>query len=35
MQYKKFGENFLGEKKLLNQKWNLEKTLYFEKKFTT
>ncbi len=31
VQYKKFGENFLLEKKLPNQKWNLEKTLYFKK----
>ncbi len=31
VQYKKFGENFFIWKKLLNQKWNLEKTLYIEK----
>ncbi len=31
MQYKKFEENFLLGKKLLHQKWTLEKTLYFEK----
>ncbi len=33
MQYKKFVENFLLEKKLPNQKWNLGKTLYFEKNY--